>query len=259
MTTPDWKNRLYFGDNLDILRNHVPDASVDLIYLDPPFNSNASYNVLFQEKTGQQSAAQITAFEDTWHWDEYVSELAYRDVVQNAPGKLSDLLQAMRSFLGENDMMAYLTMMAQRMVELHRVLKDTGSVYLHCDPTASHYLKLLMDAVFGAENFRNEIIWQRTLSKGLMTRRLPSNHDVILGFQKSKDATWNLEATFEKYDERTLDTKTDSKYRHRDPDGRRYQLDNLINPNSDRPNLTYEFLGVTRVWRWTKETDAGSL
>ena len=149
MTATDWKNQLYFGDNLDILRNHVPDASVDLIYLDPPFNSNATYNVLFHEETGQQSAAQITAFEDTWHWS-LESESAYQDVVTNAPGKLSDLLQAMRSFLGENDMMAYLTMMAQRMVELHRVLKDTGSIYLHCDPTASHYLKLLMDCGFGA-------------------------------------------------------------------------------------------------------------
>ena len=148
MTTTDWKNQLYFGDNLDILRNHVADASVDLIYLDPPFNSNANYNVLFQEKGGQQSAAQITAFEDTWHWN-LDSESAYQDVVTNGTGKLPDLLQAMRSFLGDNDMMAYLTMMAQRMAEFHRVLKDTGSIYLHCDPTASHYLKLLMDSVFG--------------------------------------------------------------------------------------------------------------
>ena len=252
MTTTHWNNRLYFGDNLDILRNNVPNASVDLIYLDPPFNSNANYNVLFQEKSGQQSAAQITAFEDTWHWN-LDSESAYQDVVTTAPRKLPDLLQAMRSFLGDNDMMAYLTMMAQRMVELHRVLKATGSIYLHCDPTASHYLKLLMDSVFSPENFRNEVIWQRTPSKALMTRRLPSNHDVILGFQKSREATWNLEATFEKYDERALDSKTDAKYRQRDPDGRRFQLDNLINPNNDRPNLTYEFLGITRVWRWTKE------
>ena len=153
MTTTDWKNQLYFGDNLDILRNHVADASVDLIYLDPPFNSNANYNVLFQEKSGQQSAAQITAFEDTWHWS-LDSESAYQDVVTNArtpfeTRKLPHLLQAMRSFLGDNDMMAYLTMMAQRMVELHRVLKNTGSIYLHCDPTASHYLKLLLDSVFG--------------------------------------------------------------------------------------------------------------
>ena len=180
MTTTDWKNQLYFGDNLDILRNHVADASVDLIYLDPPFNSNANYNVLFQEKGGQQSAAQITAFEDTWHWN-LDSENAYQDVVTNAAGKLPDLLQAMRSFLGDNDMMAYLTMMAQRMVELHRALKKTGSIYLHCDPTASHYLKLLMDSVFGAENFRNEITWKRSHPKGLAFTRFASNHDIILG------------------------------------------------------------------------------
>ena len=183
MTTADWKNRLYFGDNLDILRNHVPDASVDLIYLDPPFNSKANYNVLFREQSGQQSTAQITAFEDTWHWDAG-SELAYRDVVANAPGKLPDLLQAMRSFLGDNDMMAYLTMMAQRMGELRRVLKDTGSIYLHCDPTASHYLKLLMDSVFGNRNFCNEIIWHyRKWSTGKFT--FQRNHDVILFYARS--------------------------------------------------------------------------
>ncbi len=185
MTTTDWKNQLYFGDNLDILRNNVADASVDLIYLDPPFNSNANYNVLFQEKGGQQSAAQITAFEDTWHWS-LDSESAYQDVVTNATGKLPDLLQAMRSFLGNNDMMAYLTMMAQRMVELHRVLKDTGSIYLHCDPTASHYLKLLMDSVFGSRNFRNEIIWHyRKWPTGKFT--FQRNHDIILFYSRSQN------------------------------------------------------------------------
>ena len=154
-------NKLYFGDNLDILRQHVADESVDLIYLDPPFNSNATYNVLFREKSGEQSAAQITAFDDTWHWG-LESESAYHDVVMDGPKALADLLQAMRSFLGQNDMMAYLTMMAQRMVELHRVLKPTGSIYLHCDPTSSHYLKILLDAVFGPTNFRTEIVWKRT-------------------------------------------------------------------------------------------------
>ena len=188
MTTTDWKNQLYFGDNLDILRNHVADASVDLIYLDPPFNSNANYNVLFQEKGGQQSAAQITAFEDTWHWS-LDSESAYQDVVTNVTGKLPDLLQAMRSFLGDNDMMAYLTMMAQRMVELHRVLKDTGSIYLHCDATASHYLKLLMDSVFGAENFRNEVVWKRTGSHGGAKRWGPV-HDLILFYSASEQYNW---------------------------------------------------------------------
>ena len=219
-------NQLYFGDNLNILRDYVADESVDLIYLDPPFNSNATYNVLFREREGAESAAQIAAFEDTWHWS-LDSELAYQEVVTQAAGKVADLLTAMRSFLGQNDMMAYLTMMTQRMIELHRVLKPTGSIYLHCDPTASHYLKLLMDAVFGAGNFRNEIVWQRTLAKGLMTKQLPTNHDVILGYRKAVASIWNLEATFQPYDEHSLDRKTASKYNHRDPDGRLYRLDNL--------------------------------
>ena len=164
MTQPAPANQLYFGDNLNILRDYVADESVDLIYLDPPFNSNATYNVLFREREGDESAAQIAAFEDTWHWS-LDSELAYQEVVTQGAGKVADLLAAMRSFLGQNDMMAYLTMMTQRMIELHRVLKPTGSIYLHCDPTASHYLKLLMDAVFGATNFRNEIVWKRTRSE----------------------------------------------------------------------------------------------
>ena len=135
---------------------------------------------------------------------------------------------------------------------MHRVLKDTGSIYLHCDPTASHYLKLLMDAVFGALQFRNEITWQRTLAKGQMSRRLPNNHDVILGYQKTMVATWNTEATFQPYDENSLDHKTAAKYNLRDVDGRRYQLSDLTNPSPNRPNLTYEFLGITKVWRWTR-------
>jgi len=162
-------------------------------------------------------------------------------------------MMAFRTFLGENDMMAYLAMMAPRLVELRKVLKSTGSIYLHCDPTASHYLKMLLDAVFGPPNFRNEIIWQRTPAKALMTRQLPSNHDVILGFQKSEHAKWNIHEIFTPYDPSDLDEKTATKYCHRDAESRLYRLDNLINPNPDRPNLTYEFLGVTRVWRWTKE------
>jgi hypothetical protein len=138
-------------------------------------------------------------------------------------------------------------------VELRSVLKATGSIYLHCDPTASHYLKMLMDAVFDPRNFRNEIIWQRTFAKALTSRQLPNNHDIIFCYQKRDQATWNAAEMFQPYDLSNLDAKTASKYTHRDPDGRLYQLDNLINPNADRPNLTYEFLGVTRVWRWTKE------
>ncbi|MCH7607052.1 MAG: restriction endonuclease [Chloroflexi bacterium] len=189
----DWKNKLYFGDNFDILRQHVPDESVDLIYLDPPFNSNATYNVLFKETSGDRSAAQIAAFEDTWHWG-LESEAAYEEMVRHAPKHVGDLLQAMRAFLGQNDMMAYLTMMAQRMMELHRVLKMTGSIYLHCDPTASHYLKLLMDAVFGARNFRNEIIWKRANAHN-DPKRFGRISDTILFYGKTSKAKWNTRHT----------------------------------------------------------------
>ena len=183
-------NKLYFGDNLPILREDIADESVDLIYLDPPFNSNATYNVLFRERSGQDSAAQITAFEDTWRWS-IESEIAFRDVVTNGPRVLGDLLQAMRVFLGQNDMIAYLTMMAQRMAELHRVLKPTGSIYLHCDPTASHYLKLLMDAVFGKENFRNEIIWRRTNAHNSTSKKYGPIHDTIFFYTKTENFTFH--------------------------------------------------------------------
>src|SRR5262252_9902111 len=153
MTEP-WHNKLYFGDNLTMLREHIPDASVDLIYLDPPFNSQATYNVLFRAPTGERSQAQIEAFEDTWHWNEH-AERAFDEVMTSGNTDAAEMLRAMRSFLKENDMMAYL--MAVRLIELHRVLKPTGSLYLHCDPTASHYLKMLLDEVFGPVNFKSEI------------------------------------------------------------------------------------------------------
>ena len=245
-------NHLYYGDNLTVLREQIRESSVDLIYLDPPFNSNASYNVLFKGPTGSGSAAQIEAFDDTWHWNDSAEE-AFGDVVRSGNAAAATMLRAMRSFLGDNDMMAYLAMMAVRLLELHRVLKPTGSLYLHCDPTASHYLKILLDAVFGAVNYRNELIWQRVTGKSLMKRRLPTNPDVLLVYQKTEGATWNDSAIYVPYDLKNLPVKTSTKYSHRDPDGRVYRLDNLINPNSNRPNLTYEFLGVTKVWRWTRE------
>jgi site-specific DNA-methyltransferase (adenine-specific) len=248
----DWKNKLYFGDNLGILREYVQDESVDLIYLDPPFNSSVNYNVLFQEKSGKQSAAQIAAFEDTWQWTQE-SEAVFHELVTTAPERLVNIMQALRSFLGTSDMMAYITMMAPRLLELYRVLNDTGSIYLHCDPTASHYLKLVMDAVFSPTNFRNEVVWKRTMAKGLMTRKLPNSHDVILSYQKSGAAIWNQDAIFSPYEYGDLDDKTAAKYAQQDELGRLYQLTSLLNPNYNRPNLTYEFLGVTRVWRWTKE------
>jgi DNA modification methylase len=244
-------NHLYYGDNLDVLQRYIKDESVDLVYLDPPFNSNADYNVLFAERNGQDSAAQIKAFEDTWRWDSE-SARVHQEIVEQG-GKLSETLQALRMILGDTDMLAYLTMMSPRLQELRRVLKPTGSLYLHCDPTASHYLKLILDVIFGPKNYVNEIIWQRTASKGLMTRRLPRNHDVIFCYQMGENATRNLHETFKAYDVDNLDEKTGGKYRLKDPDGRIYRLADLNNPNHNRPNLTYEFLGVTRVWRWTKD------
>lgn len=246
-------NRLFYGDNLDVLRNHVTSSTVDLVYLDPPFNSNRAYNVIFARNAASSDTAQIQAFDDTWRWTQ-VTERQYLDLINGGvPNAVADALRATHTLLGENDALAYLVNMAPRLVELHRVLKDTGSLWLHCDPTMSHYLKIILDSIFGPEHFRNEIIWQRTGSKGLMSRRLPTNHDVILGYEKTEAAVWNSDEAFIPYDHDNLPTKTSSKYSHRDPDGRVYRLDNLINPNADRPNLTYEFLGVTKVWRWTRE------
>ncbi len=150
-------NTLYYGDNLDIMREHISTTSVDLVYLDPPFNSNRNYNVLFKDESGQDSEAQITALEDTWHWGPD-AEATYRTLATEGSERISTMIGAMRTFIGANEMMAYLVMMAARLVELHRVLKPTGSLYLHCDPTASHYLKVIADTVFGPSGFRNEIV-----------------------------------------------------------------------------------------------------
>jgi len=248
----DWKNKLYFGDNLGILREHVATESVDLIYLDPPFNSSATYNVLFKEKSGEESAAQITAFEDTWGWG-LESEATYKEIVTTGPRKLADLMQALLAFLGRNDMMAYLVMMAIRLVELHRVLKQTGSIYLHCDPTASHYLKMVMDAVFGPDKFKTEIVWKRSSahSDGKQGRRQHGRiHDVIFFYTKGFDEyTWNQ--VYTPYDQDYIDQF----YRFVEPEtGRRYTTGDLTGPGgAAKGNPKYEVLGVTRYWRFTKE------
>ena len=181
------ENTLYYGDNLPILRNYLKDESVDLIYLDPPFNSKASYNLLFKEPAGEASKAQITAFEDTWHWNEEV-ERSFQEIVKSAPASVVEMMRSFRQFVGLNDMMAYLTMMCVRLLELKRVLKESGSIYLHCDPTASHYLKILMDTVFGKRNFRNEIVWKRaTMSGGKAhANQYGRNHDVLLYYSKGE-------------------------------------------------------------------------
>ena len=244
-------NVVYYGDNLDILRRYVKDESVDLIYLDPPFNSAQDYNVLFQKQDGTRSAAQIKAFGDTWHWDQGAAR-AYQEVVEGG-GDVSRAMQAFRQLVGGSDVLAYLSMMAPRLIELKRVMKPTANIFLHCDTTAGHYLKLLLDSIFGPENFRNDIIWRRTPAKGLARRRFARNHDNILAYQKSEMAQWNEDATFLPYREDELDEITKLKYRYRDADGRLYRLSDLTNPNPDRPNLTYEFMGITKVWRWTQD------
>ncbi len=181
-------NVLYYGDNLDVLRRHIRAESVDLIYLDPPFNSNANYNILFEEH-GEKSAAQVQAFTDTWTWDTD-ARADYEEIVE-AGGRVAEAMRAFYTMLGGSDMMAYLARISLRLVELHRVLKPTGSLYLHCDPTASHYLKLLLDAIFGPKNFRNEIIWwYRKWSRG--EHQFLRNHDVLLFYSKSSESTFNI-------------------------------------------------------------------
>jgi DNA modification methylase len=188
-------NTLYYGDNLEILRKYVADESVDLIYLDPPFNSNRAYNVIFQDKTGKYSAAQIQAFEDTWHWSPETQSAFDEMMTGNYPNDLKNMMNAFRQFMDSNDLMAYLTMMAIRLVELRRVLKNTGSIYLHCDPTANHYLKILLDYVFGSANFRNEIIWQRTRVAKRQSNFWGKNYDNILFYTNSQDFTFNGQFT----------------------------------------------------------------
>ncbi len=213
-------NTLYYGDNLDILRRYVKDESVDLVYLDPPFKSDQNYNVLFAEQDGTRAAAQIMAFEDTWDWDEAAAR-AFEEIVTGG-GKVSDVMRAFETFLGHNTMLAYLAMMAPRLMELRRVLKPTGSIYLHCDPTASHYLKLLMDAVFGKDRFRNEVIWKRT-SAHSAAKRWGDVHDSILFYTKESSYNWNevLTPHSNEYSER---------YRNETPDGRHWADDNLTAP-----------------------------
>jgi site-specific DNA-methyltransferase (adenine-specific) len=235
-------NKLFYGDNLDVLREHIASESVDLVYLDPPFNSNANYNILFKSKTGDGSDAQIEAFEDTWHWNDKAED-AFDQVARSGNTKAFDLLNAMRGFLGENDMMAYLAMMAIRLIELHRVLKPTGSLYLHCDPTASHYLKLLLDGVFGAENYRNEIIWKRTSAHSDASRNLAAVHDIVFRYSKTGRAAWKQ--VHREYDAAYLAEH----FVHVDPDGRRFRRSDLVSP-SVRPNLRYDYVASNgRIYR----------
>ncbi len=244
-------NLLYYGDNLEILRKHISDASVDLIYLDPPFNSNRDYNVIFKEASGEESEAQLRAFSDSWHWTS-ATQHTLEELAETAPSKLVDLINGFINVLGHNDVTAYLVMMAIRLVDLHRALKPTGSLYLHCDPTASHYLKIVLDEIFGKTNLRNEIIWKRTSAHSDTkqgARHYGRSHDVLLFYAKGDNPTWNQ--LYKPYDQQYLD----SFYRYvEEGTGRRYRLDNLSGPGgAAKGNPQYEFLGVTRYWRYSKE------
>lgn len=239
------ENHLFYGDNLDILRTHVDDASVDLVYLDPPFNSNASYNILFKAPAGSGADAAIEAFDDTWQWGP-AANAAMLDITVSGNHALHALMHALHDAIGENAMMAYLAMMAVRLVELHAKLKPTGCLYLHCDPTASHYLKLVLDAVFGPQCFLNEITWKRTTAHS-DGARYGRNTDIILFYAKSPTYTWNPQ--FTAYDEDYA-----ARFRQQDADGRRWMDDNLTAKGLSGGGYTYAYKGVTSLWRMPVET-----
>ena len=239
------KNKLYYGDNYEVLQRYVKDESVDLVYLDPPFNSRQDYNVLFAEKDGSQSSSQIHAFEDTWEWN-IDAQRSYEMIVEQG-GRVADALRAFKTFLFNSDMMAYLAMMAPRLVELRRVLKQTGSIYLHCDPTASHYLKILMDAVFGPQFFQNEISWRRSsahsdVKQGM--RRCGRVRDVLLFYGKSSANNWNV--LYTPYTEEYLA----SEYKHQNAEDRYYKETDLT---AARPGGDTEFLWRVKRRKGRKE------
>ena len=249
------QNTLYYGDNLTVLREYIPDESVDLVYLDPPFNSNATYNVLFKEKTGEESPAQIKAFTDTWDWTQEAERIFENEIIQNSatPEAVKNMVSAFRGFMGRTAMTAYLVMMTPRLVELRRVLKPTGSLYLHCDPTASHYLKLLLDAVFGNRHFRNEIVWKRTSAHSDVAqgaRNFGRIHDVILRYSAGEEPQWN--SVYLPYDQEYKEAI----YRYTDEDGRRYQTQPLHAAKAGG-DTRYEWKGKLppsgRYWAYSKE------
>ena len=250
---PDDPNQLFYGDCLTIMEQ-IPDNSVDLIYLDPPFNSNREYTAIYRDETGRPLPDQLEAFHDMWSLDadrmEVVRNLPIRLRESGIDDDATEFLQAMLGALRRTqpDMLAYLSYMVERLAVMRRLLRPNGTIYLHCDSTASHYLKVAMDALFKRSRFGNEIIWRRINSKSNTTRNFANNHEVLLRYTMSDKATWNAE--YVEHDEEYI-----AKHYNliEEGTGRRYQLGDLTNPNKNRPNLTYEFLGVTRVWRWRKE------
>ncbi len=250
----DLVDTLYYGDNLEILSRFISDETVDLIYLDPPFNKNKAYSLIFRDESGRTSDAQLATFEDYWHWGptparhyEYLTNSAEHG--GRVPHGVSDLVGALHSAIRPSPMLAYIVEMTSRMVELRRVLKPTGSLYLHCDPTASHYLRLILDALFGPEHFLSEIVWRRTTTHSDAKKWSP-DADRILVYAKSPRFTFHPQ--FGAHDARYVREN----YRHKEPDGRIYRLDNIASPN-ERPNLMYEWRGhqpPAKGWRFARDT-----
>jgi DNA modification methylase len=242
------KDQLFYGDNYEVLQRYIRDESVDLIYLDPPFNSRQDYNVLFAEKDGTKSSSQIRAFEDTWEWN-IDAQRSYEHIVERG-GRVADAMRAFHTFLGNSDMMAYLAMMAPRLVELRRVLKETGSIYLHCDPTASHYLKILMDGVFGAQFFMNEVVWQRTSAHN-DPNKYGRVHDVLLFYSNGLERHWNQ--GYDAPDEQYFKAHDFE----RDTDGKLYRKRDLTAPAHGGNSGQYEWKGRRppsgRMWSYTEE------
>ncbi len=245
-------NTLYFGDCLHVMREHLDKESVDLIYLDPPFNSKRDYSVLFKSPKGQSSESQITAFEDTWHWGEQ-AEAEFDDLMHQPNTDVAGLMNAFRGFLHENDMMAYLTMMAGRLLEMRRVMKPTASIYLHCDPTASHYLKVLMDGVFGKALFKSAISWKRSSAHNdaRQGRMIYGNiRDVLLYYSKSETYFWNW--IFTPYSQDYIEQ---SYHRVEEGTGQRYTLSDLMAAKLGG-DTSYEWKGVGcykgRDWAYSK-------
>lgn len=245
------KNRLFFGDNLTFLNNpaYFPDESVDLVYLDPPFNSQRGYNVLFKEVDGTPSASQIQAFDDNWQWDADAAN-RYEEIQAVASGQVVAVMGALQIMLGHTPMFAYLVQMCARLVQLHRVLRKTGSLYLHCDSTASHYLKIVLDSIFGPKNYQNEIIWQRANAHNDAKTRFGKLTDTILFYSKASNPNFNVQ--YIEHDPEYIAKF----YRHFDESGRRYRLGDMASPNP-RPNMMYEWQGYAypaKGWRYETAT-----
>lgn len=250
-------NRLWFGDCLTIMADKMKLASVDLIYLDPPFNSQRQYNAIYRDETGQPLPDQIDAFCDLWELNpERERAITHMPILMREAGIEDDVAQFWRLWVNalrrtHPRLLAYLSYMVERLLVMKGLLRPAGSIYLHCDPTASHYIKVMMDSIFGHENFRNEIVWKRT-STHSDSRTWSRVADILLFYTNGRRFIWNLPRAprSEEY--------VRTKYRYRDDDGRRYRLDNMTSPNP-RPNMMYEWKGFPfpeKGWRYSEETMA---